>query len=52
MEYQIIISLLDKGNTQPSRFRTKNCVEIIDMIIDKMVINEEHITQKTLVSRL
>ena len=30
MEYQKIINLLDNENTQPSRFRTKNWVEIND----------------------
>ena len=30
MEYQKIISLLDNTMNQPSKFRTKNCVEIND----------------------
>ena len=30
MEYQIIINLLDDTANQPSKFRTRNCVEIND----------------------
>ena len=30
MEYQKIINLLDNASNQPSKFRTKNCVEIND----------------------
>ena len=30
MEYQLIINLLDKTPNQPTKFRTKNCVEIND----------------------
>ena len=30
MEYQKIISLLDNASNQPFKFRTKNCIEIID----------------------
>ena len=30
MEYQKVINLLDKTPNQPSKFRTKNCVEIND----------------------
>ena len=30
MECQKIINLLDDETTQPSKFRTKNCVEIND----------------------
>ena len=28
MEYQKITNLLDNASNQPSKFRTKNCVEI------------------------
>ena len=30
MEYQEIANLLDNASNQPSKFRTKNCVEIKD----------------------
>ena len=30
MEYQKIRNLLDNTSNQPSKFRTKNCIEIID----------------------
>ena len=30
MEYQKIANLLDSASNQPSKFRTKNCVEIND----------------------
>ena len=30
MEYQKIINLLSNTSNQPSKFRTKNCVEIND----------------------
>ena len=30
MEYQKVINLLDNTPSQPSKFRTKNCVEIND----------------------
>ena len=30
MEYQKIINSLDNTSNQPSKFRTKNCVEIND----------------------
>ena len=32
MEYQKITTLLDNTSSQPSKFRTKNCVEINDDI--------------------
>ena len=32
MEYQIIANLLNDKSNQPSKFRTKNCVEINDDI--------------------
>ena len=31
MKYQKIINLLDNASNQPSKFRTKNCVEINDL---------------------
>ena len=31
MKYQKIINLLDDASNQPSKFRTKNCVEINDL---------------------
>ena len=34
MEYQKIINLLNNRNTQPSRFRKRNWVEINDRIED------------------
>ena len=30
MEYQKIANLIDDASNQPSKFRTKNCVEIND----------------------
>ena len=30
MEYQRIVNLLDNASNQPSKFRTRNCVEIND----------------------
>ena len=30
MEYQKIINLLDKTNNQPSKFKTKNWIEVND----------------------
>ena len=32
MEYQKIINLLDNASNQPSKFKTKNCIEINDYI--------------------
>ena len=41
MEYQKIINLLDNASNQPSKFRTKNSVEINDDIRGEYSPNEQ-----------
>ena len=37
MEYHKIINLLDNKNTQPSKIRVRNWVEITDDILEKLL---------------
>ena len=46
MEYQKIINLLDNASNQPSKFRTKNWIEINDQS-RRVYITGSHIRSKT-----
>ena len=41
LEYQKIANLLDKGSNQPSKFRTKDCVEINDQSRETYSVNRQ-----------
>ena len=41
MEYQKIVSLLNNKTTQPSQFKTKNWVEIIDVACGTFSTNSQ-----------
>ena len=49
MEYQKIINLLDNASSQPSKFRTKNWIEINDQSV--RVYNGSDIKFKTTILR-
>ena len=40
MEYEIMINLLDNTSSQPSKLRTKNCVEINDIVMHKYLLKK------------
>ena len=41
MEYQKTTNLLDNGSNQPSKFKTENCVEIIDESRGRYNVNSQ-----------
>ena len=45
MEYQKIANLLNDGSNKPTKFRTKNWVEINELRVHTLIINKLNLKQ-------